>query len=784
MSLLDLLTDQHVKVLRPSGGCHNCPRRRVDFVPATLNAGPVLWLGEAPGETEVAKQEGFIGRSGEKLRSHAHEAGVPEPWSFSNTIHCRPPENAKPKEKEISCCLSQFVLDEVRSYPWVVLCGLVPLNALFPGAQGAKFRGNVAHHPDFPGQRFYAINHPAFILRRPDKEDEFARHMQRLSRLVRGGKGTDWTLLRPDHPDFWVYLDAAMQSPIISWDVETTKKESWEPDARITSHALTMDGKTALYVHESEPAFFMVEEKIKLFLANPSKIVVGANLGFDLVFLEAAHEDYWVRAQIYDVLTLYYEMGLYKQPSLKELAAAEGDGYLYLMLFGHHIPEIEPWYNAEDSIHAWRLFFKGMQKASAKTRDLVVRVSGQTGYVLRRISQNGIYMRQDYRQQKIDEYRERRAAVVAAWKAEDPTFIPSYHESGDGLHEYLFKIRQLPIETRTDKGEPSTDRMTLKRWIQGGASYLRHLVQLREIDKLESTYLTAYDKHVGMDSRVHSLFTNTFTDTGRPSSREPNLQNISKKKEIRNLFGATPGWVMGDSDLSQIEFRIMVCLAQDRNGIAGYLRGDDAHTMTASSFTSVVTEEQRGKAKAINFALLYGGDYYNVQRVAFDWYEQDWPDEDCKTFVKGFFGLYQQMKTFHAHCRDKLVYNRGWFESILGHCFHYKDWDSTDRGMQDHVFRSALNSEAQGPAAQICFAIAGRAHRLCVERKIPVRFVNTVHDSLLWESPTRETFAQVVLTLEDARAQVHEWIKPWFVVPLVMDHKIGESWGATQKYAA
>src|SRR5690606_17500218 len=143
-----------------------------------------------------------------------------------------------------------------------------------------------------------------------------------------------------------------------------------------------------------------------------------------------------------------------------------------------------------------------------------------------------------------------------------------------------------------------------------------HLLLIKEIDKIVSTYLTAYDKHVGQDSRLRSNYTITFTDSGRSSSRNPNLQNIPRKKEIRDLFGVPPGCVLLESDLSQIEFRIMVSLAKDANGIAGYLRGEDAHTLTARSFSPNPTKEHRTWAKAINFALLYGGDWWNVQRSA------------------------------------------------------------------------------------------------------------------------------------------------------------------------
>jgi uracil-DNA glycosylase family 4 len=196
MTLLDQVAGAQLKVLRPSGGCYSCPRKRVDFVPATLTAGQIIWLGEAPGKNEVLEQEGFVGESGKLLRKEAKAACVPEPWSFSNTTHCRPPNNDEPDPKSVQCCLSQFVLDEIRGYPIVVLVGAVPLKALFPGAKGSHFRGNFAHHPDFPSQRFYAIWHPSYLLRRPDLMDQWRRQLERLARAARGEPAQAWTSVR------------------------------------------------------------------------------------------------------------------------------------------------------------------------------------------------------------------------------------------------------------------------------------------------------------------------------------------------------------------------------------------------------------------------------------------------------------------------------------------------------------------------------------------------------------------------------------------------------------
>jgi DNA polymerase-1 len=299
-----------------------------------------------------------------------------------------------------------------------------------------------------------------------------------------------------------------------------------------------------------------------------------------------------------------------------------------------------------------------------------------------------------------------------------------------------------------------------------------------------STYLTAYDKHVGLDSRVHPSYWLTSTDTSRPSSSDPNLFNIPRNPEIRDLFGCPPGAVLLESDLSQIEFRIMICLAKDENGIAGYLRGDDAHTMTARTIAGVEkpTKAQRSDAKPVNFALVYGGDWPVVQRQARDEYGIEWTEADCRKFTRSFFSTYPRIPEFHDSRRANLVTNKGWFQSITGHVFHYPDWNNPDQGARDHAFRSAINAEGQGPAVNICFYIAVLARRLLDARGFAsVTFVNSVYDSIMTEVPNPKWIPDVVATINEATQQAREWVKSWFVVPLVIEHAVGESWGSLEE---
>src|SRR5690606_809038 len=109
-------------------------------------------------------------------------------------------------------------------------------------------------------------------------------------------------------------------------------------------------------------------------------------------------------------------------------------------------------------------------------------------------------------------------------------------------------------------------------------------------------------------------------------------------------------------------------------------------------------------------------------------------------------------------------------------------WNHPDERRRAHAHRSAINAEAQGPAAQICFLIMVHAERWFVERRLPARMVNTVHDSILEEIADRKAVGSVIAAIEEAREIAHAWIRPWFPVPLVLEHAVGESWGSLEEW--
>lgn len=168
-----------------------------------------------------------------------------------------------------------------------------------------------------------------------------------------------------------------------------------------------------------------------------------------------------------------------------------------------------------------------------------------------------------------------------------------------------------------------------------------------------------------------------------------------------------------------------------------------------------------------------------VKGMVADDYGVIWTDRQAEQFRDTFMRTYPRIPIFHAESRRRLIANRGWFESVVGHTFHYAEWDAKDTGKRDHTFRSALNAEAQGPAAQLMFYIMVLTRRLLDARGFTtVEFVNTVHDSVFVEIPNPAWVPDVVATMREASAKAYEWVREWFVVPLVLDFKVGESWGS------
>lgn len=793
MKLSDLLGIQR-KVLNVSGGCHNCPRKRQRFCGPDLRPAPFIIVGEAPFDNDVEAQVPFSGQTGSLLRQELALNGLYD-YATTNTIHCQPDRNSEgqqnePTDKETSCCMNQFTINEIENYPIVLLVGNHTQRSFFPKMRTSHLRGNVAYHPDFPGKRFYSIRSPINIVQRRQDDPEveqWKKEIKRFAEIVRG-EPVQWRVIQGGS-DFLTRLQFMLgNTNQISLDLETTELKHWEPNERIRSFAVAANKSEAFFAHEGEAHFWPALEMIKNFLLNKRNRVMGAHVGFDVKWLERMLDFVAMCEVIFDVNVLYYHIKQYKQTSLKELVSREGNGYRFLVYQPHLERDLNilSYYNAEDVIQVLDLHERGMQQLVhwPKTLDLYLRVGGPSDLALERIRYNGFALRHEYHAALRQELETKRNGIIEHWRTVDPDFRP-VHTSGKDLEHYLFTMKQFPVLKTTTKG-PSTDESSLKELMrQGhGKQIIQCLLDLREVEKELGTYVIPYLELVGSDGRIHSNYNNTSTDTGRTSSNEPNMQNVPRPKRIRDLFGVPEGYTLLQSDFSQIELRIAMCLARDEAGIAAYLRGEDLHTNTArvvAGGSGEPTKEQRTHAKILNFSLVYGGTAYTIRNYAQNLYGIIMSAQQSEDYCDLFFSTYPGLKRWHDECNRLLVQNQGWSEHAVGHRFFYKDWNSEHQGTRDHAFRAHINSKGQGPAGYMAIYTLILAQRAFHERGIDARTVGTVHDSILTEV-RRGSEADAIAALNDCVQKVHRWVSDWFVVPLIMDHEVGPAWGSLEKW--
>lgn len=531
MKLSDLLGIQR-KVLNVSGGCHNCPRKRQRFCGPDLRPAPFIIVGEAPFDNDVEAQVPFSGQTGSLLRQELALNGLYD-YATTNTIHCQPDRNSEgqqnePTDKETSCCMNQFTINEIENYPIVLLVGNHTQRSFFPKMRTSHLRGNVAYHPDFPGKRFYSIRSPINIVQRRQDDPEveqWKKEIKRFAEIVRG-EPVQWRVIQGGS-DFLTRLQFMLgNTNQISLDLETTELKHWEPNERIRSFAVAANKSEAFFAHEGEAHFWPALEMIKNFLLNKRNRVMGAHVGFDVKWLERMLDFVAMCEVIFDVNVLYYHIKQYKQTSLKELVSREGNGYRFLVYQPHLERDLNilSYYNAEDVIQVLDLHERGMQQLVhwPKTLDLYLRVGGPSDLALERIRYNGFALRHEYHAALRQELETKRNGIIEHWRTVDPDFRP-VHTSGKDLEHYLFTMKQFPVLKTTTKG-PSTDESSLKELMrQGhGKQIIQCLLDLREVEKELGTYVIPYLELVGSDGRIHSNYNNTSTDTGRTSSNEPN----------------------------------------------------------------------------------------------------------------------------------------------------------------------------------------------------------------------------------------------------------------------
>ncbi|MHC4938036.1 MAG: DNA polymerase I [Planctomycetota bacterium] len=328
--------------------------------------------------------------------------------------------------------------------------------------------------------------------------------------------------------------------------------------------------------------------------------------------------------------------------------------------------------------------------------------------------------------------------------------------------------KKRPRKTKT--GAYSTDAQTLEAY--SDHPIVAKLLEYREVTKLKSTYVDALPLMVHQsDHRIHSSFNQTVAATGRLSSQDPNLQNIPIRTElgrrIRRAFVAKEGCKLLSADYSQIELRLMAHLSGDPGLIDVYERGGDVHAETASRMFGVplemVTREQRGSAKAINFGILYG---MGPQRLSRD---LKITMDEGRAFLDAYFREFPKVPEFQKEAVEK-ARNEGFVMTLLGRRRAIPDVHAGDPGIRAQAENMAKNTPVQGTAADLIKVAMIRIHRRLRDEGFGTRMILQVHDELVFEAPEGE----VEKAAELVRSEMEGALE--LRVPLVAEVGVGDNW--------
>ena len=298
------------------------------------------------------------------------------------------------------------------------------------------------------------------------------------------------------------------------------------------------------------------------------------------------------------------------------------------------------------------------------------------------------------------------------------------------------------------------------------------ILRQREIAKLKSTYLDGMLPLIDSKHKIHTIFKQTVTATGRLSSTEPNLQNIpirkAEGKQIRKMFIASEGNELVCADYSQIELRLMAQFSGDETMLHAFNNNVDIHATTASKVFGVplemVTADMRRQAKAVNFGIIYGISDFGLSE------DLGIPVYKARDFIAGYFATYPKVKEYMEKCVE-VAKEKGYVTTYLNRRREIPELKSSNYNLRNFGERVAMNMPLQGSASDIIKVAMLRVCKALKDSGFKAKLIMQVHDELIIDSPVEESEKVKKLLVESM-----ENITTDFSLKLVADCSAGKSW--------
>ena len=549
-------------------------------------------------------------------------------------------------------------------------------------------------------------------------------------------------------------LETLMAASRVAFDTETTAREL----GMTATDAKTCKLIGFSFATEKGKAWYVDAGLIDIFrplFADPTKTLVGFNVKFDravlhrygIGFASTPHDvmlaHYCLDAAARHGMDMLAEQYLdYRTIRFSEVAGEQERGKPEPTLFGKDIAKVTD-YAAEDADVTLQLEDAIRPSAlslssSVSSPSALSEVEEPLVKLLLEMEREGV---------KIDvgalkEYgreldREILGFTQEILKYADPGFNP---DSPKQLGELLFGKLGLPGGRKTASGQWSTDEKTLSK-LAGEHPIIASILEYRACTKLKSTYVDKLPTLIDDQGRVHTTYAQAFTETGRLSSSDPNLQNIPIRTErgkfIRKAFVARDeNHVIISADYSQIELRLMAAMSGDTAMLAAFRNGEDIHRDTASRVYDVmpafVTPEQRSACKMVNFGIIYGISAFGLsQRLKV-------PRKEAADLIETYFKLYPSIKEFMGRAIAK-AREKGYAETVLGRRRTLRDINSRNATARQAAERDAINTPIQGSAADLIKIAMVRVDRAIKAENLRAKMVLQIHDELVFDCPKDET---------------------------------------------
>lgn len=337
------------------------------------------------------------------------------------------------------------------------------------------------------------------------------------------------------------------------------------------------------------------------------------------------------------------------------------------------------------------------------------------------------------------------------------------------LGHILFEVLNLPTGKKGKTGY-STNKEVLEE-LSDKHEIIDLILEYRQTMKLKTTYVDGLKGKIAEDGRIHTTFMQTVTSTGRLSSIEPNLQNIPVRLElgrkIRSFFVAPQDNVIIDADYSQIELRVLAHISEDETMIDAFKNNVDVHKVTASQVFGVpieeVTHEMRGKAKAVNFGIVYGISEFGLAKNI------STTRREASNYINNYLTKYHKINEFMTSIVEEAT-NTGCVKTLFGRRRYIDELHSKNKMKVQFGKRVAMNTPIQGTAADIIKLAMNKIYYILKENRLKSKLIMQVHDELIIETVPEEV-EKIKEIMRDSMEHIVS-----LRVPLDVDLNIGKSW--------